>query len=93
MEFSKLKTMLRDGQATVEFTKKNGDKRVMKCTHNYDKITESFPEFEAPKNNIEKKEGLYKVWDLEKNAWRSFNEDQITNFTAVDSEHGINYER
>ena len=38
MEFTELKRMLKEGQATVEFTKKNGEKRIMKCTHNYDKI-------------------------------------------------------
>lgn len=54
----------------VEFTKKNGDKRVMTCTLNFGDI----PEFQHPKDErftpIGDQNKFYRVFDLEKAEWR-----------------------
>lgn len=76
---SELKHLLEAKVLEIEFTKKNGEIRTMKCTH--------IPSMCAPT----KTEGagrtvahdLIVVTDLNKNEWRSFNFDQITSVTEV----------
>ena len=69
-----LSTALRSGTADVTFIKKDGTKRVMKCTLQeeiaipYEKKTE---------RTREGKENILPVWDLEASAWRSINMDTI----------------
>jgi WYL_2, Sm-like SH3 beta-barrel fold len=64
-----LKSMLRMGPVDVTFTKADGTERVMKCTLQegvvipHEKTTDRVKE-ENPHNLA--------VWDMEKNAWRSF---------------------
>ena len=77
---NELKQALINGTVVVEFVKKNGDLRVMKCTTNFGVITINFPEFVKPTNERVKPEGLFVVWDLEKNAWRSFNYHQVKKY-------------
>lgn len=59
--------MLHESIMTVEFKKKNGDNRVMKCTTN--------PKFiepqTAPRPTRATLEAI-RVFDMEKNDWRSF---------------------
>lgn len=69
-----LQTALRSGTADVTFIKKDGTKRVMKCTLQediavpYDKKTD---------RTREGKDYILPVWDLEAGAWRSINMDTI----------------
>ena len=67
--------VLKDLPVTISFTKKDGTKRDMKCTLNGDLIGSE----NAPKGVERSKptESLA-VFDLEKNAWRSFRWDSIT---------------
>ena len=64
-----LKSMLRMGPVNVTFTKVDGTERIMKCTLQegvvipHEKTTDRVKE-ENPHNLA--------VWDMEKNAWRSF---------------------
>lgn len=64
-----LKSMLRMGPVDVTFTKADGTERVMRCTLQegivvpHEKTTDRVKE-ENPHNLA--------VWDMEKNAWRSF---------------------
>ena len=62
----------------VSFTKKTtGEKRIMLCTRNLEKV----PEDKLPKGTGRPaKEGVQKVFDLEKNAWRSFCEETVFDF-------------
>lgn len=70
-----LKNSLLAKVGTVTFTKQNGDERVMRCT---------LQETVLPKQ-IDLEESIQKkgptdslaVWDLEKNAWRSFRYDSV----------------
>ena len=75
----KLQTLLKDNIVEVTFTKVNGDLRTMKCTLKStllpERLTESkgkiFPENVLP------------VWDIEKNAFRSFRVDHVHDYIAV----------
>ena len=65
-----LKGMLHVGPATVTFTKKDGTERVMKCT-----LEESqLPKVELKEDAKSRKESTtsMRVFDLEKQEWRSF---------------------
>ena len=60
----------------VTFIKKNGDERVMECTTNLNFIPESL----QPKEGSEKvnfSNEVARVFDKEKQAWRSFRFDSI----------------
>lgn len=60
---------------TVTFTKKDGTNRVMKCTRNMEVI----PADKHPSGKtIESDSKNIKVFDLDKNEWRSFNQTSIT---------------
>lgn len=60
----------------VKFTKKNGEQRQMTCTKHLQLIPEEF----HPNGKGTKKENeeVAKVFDLEKQAWRSFRFDSVT---------------
>lgn len=79
MERDKLINILKNGTATVKFTKTNGEERVMQCTlkesvvQDYEKKTER-----VKQHNPE----ILSVWDVEKNAWRSFRFDSIKEVIA-----------
>lgn len=53
---------------TVTFMKKDGTQRVMRCTRNPSQI----PEDLQPKNGTNDSETSIRVFDLDKNEWRSF---------------------
>jgi hypothetical protein len=65
-----LNGMLRIGPATVTFTKVDGTDRVMRCTLEEDKL----PKVEIKEGAKPRKESTtsMRVFDLEKNEWRSF---------------------
>jgi len=62
--------MLRSGPATVTFTKADGTDRVMECTLEESKL----PKVELKESAKPRKESTtsMRVFDLEKNEWRSF---------------------
>ena len=53
---------------TVTFMKKDGTQRVMKCTRSPSQI----PEDQHPKNGMNDSDTSIRVFDLDKNEWRSF---------------------
>ena len=71
-----LKGMLHVGPATVTFTKKDGTQRVMKCTLE----ASSLPKVELKEDAKPRKESTtsMRVFDLEKNEWRSFTIKSVT---------------
>lgn len=75
-----LKSMLRMGPVDVTFTKSDGTQRVMKCTLQEGVVV---PHEKTTDRVKETNDNVLPVWDLEKNAWRSFRLDSITqvNFT------------
>lgn len=68
--------MLRNGIINITFTKKDGSERTMKCTlvesmvKPYEKKTDKVKEVD---------ENIVAVWDIEKEAWRSFRYDSVIN--------------
>jgi hypothetical protein len=74
-----LKELLNENIVTVEFTKKDGTQRVMKCTLSADVI---------PVENLPKGEITYTsdqaqaVYDVERNGWRSFRWDSLTKYSV-----------
>jgi hypothetical protein len=65
-----LKGMLVSSEGVVTFTKADGTERVMKCTLN----PEQLPKVEIKEDAKPRKESTtsMRVFDLEKNEWRSF---------------------
>lgn len=65
-----LVTVLADEKnpTTVTFMKKDGTERTMRCTRSPSQI----PEDQHPKNGTGDSESAIRVFDLDKNEWRSF---------------------
>jgi hypothetical protein len=72
---AEIKQILREREATVVFTKKDGSQRTMRCTLNEANI----PVEHRPKGESVRKENdnVLAVFDTEKAGWRSFNVDSI----------------
>ena len=69
---------LKKNVAEVTFTKVNGDDRVMRCT--------LMPKYLPVQTDIEEKtahNNVVVVWDLKKEAWRSFRVDSIKSVSAI----------
>ena len=72
----RLITRLTEGKLNVTFTKKNGEERTMLCTL----MSEFLPETkETEKEDKKVNEEVLAGGDLEKEAWRSFRLDSISN--------------
>jgi hypothetical protein len=76
LDKSSILQRLQNGVALVTFTKKDGTVRGMKCT-----LAESLtPQVEVKSSAprvIAENDNLVKVYDLEKQGWRSFNVDSV----------------
>jgi hypothetical protein len=76
-----LKGMLQASEGVVTFTKSDGTERVMKCTL----VPEQLPKVEIKEDIKPRKESTtsMRVFDLEKNEWRSFTIKKVkqVNFT------------
>jgi hypothetical protein len=76
-----VKGLLRDEnipEVHVTFTKRDGTERILKCTLDESKI----PEDKRPKektNSISSEEAI-RVFDIEKQEWRSFRWDSVKSF-------------
>ena len=70
-----MKALLKSQEVTISFTKKDGTKRKMFCTLAESKI----PEEKMPKNSGKSvSDDALAVFDIEKEAWRSFRWDSVT---------------
>ena len=74
-----LNGMLKVTNMTITFTKKDGTVRVMKCTLNPDvlPVVETKPLAEGKTSRKESTTSM-RVFDLEKNEWRSFTTQSVT---------------
>tara|TARA_R110001592_G_scaffold309210_1_gene583298 strand:+ start:479 stop:736 length:258 start_codon:yes stop_codon:yes gene_type:complete len=66
----------------VEFTKKNGEKRKMKCTTSMDRIPESAHPQEGSTFTYNTEKSL-RVYDVEAEGWRSFRVDSVDAITST----------
>lgn len=70
---------LKQNVVKVNFTKVNGEERTMNCT-----LHESvLPESNSESKRKENKEVLA-VWDIDKNAWRSFRLDSVNETKIIE---------
>lgn len=77
-----LKNQLEQNVLTVDFTKLNGDKRVMTCTLREDiKPRATKDDTMSQKAVREVSDAVVNVWDVNAQGWRSFRYDRIN---AVD---------
>ena len=68
--------------ANVTFTKSDGSERVMKCTLIDEYIPN--PELDLSRTSTRKvNEAVLPVWDIDKNAWRSFRIDSVKAIKVV----------
>ena len=79
-----LRGLLKGTTAEVTFTKADGTNRVMLCTLNESVLPKvEITESDEPKPVRVLSNDVLRVWDVEKEAWRSFRWDSIkaVNFT------------
>ena len=76
-----LRNVLGQNVLVIDFTKLNGDKRVMTCT-----LREDMKPAEVVKEGAPKKvsDTNISVWDLNAQGWRSFRYDRINSVDYVD---------
>ena len=75
-----IKNALQNGELSVKFIKKDGSERSMRCTLKADLLPEQTDLEEQVQKKTPNPDGL-RVWDLEKNARRSFRFDSIIGFS------------
>lgn len=59
---------------TITFTKKDGSTRIMRCTRNMHLVPEEF----HPKESVTDSGTSIRVFDLDKQEWRSFIAENVT---------------
>jgi WYL_2, Sm-like SH3 beta-barrel fold len=77
-----LRTALRTETVEVIFDKADGSRRVMRCTLN----PELIPEEKMPAGDnatLRRDPHLYKVFDLDKQDWRSFREERLVQYEVL----------
>jgi len=74
-----IKKMIKKEVVTVIFTKKNGEKRKMKCTMSLPEIQKVNPEFTFSESSPPRTPNydIITVYDLEKLGFRSFLKDNV----------------
>jgi glutaredoxin len=80
-----VETALNEGLTlSVVFTKLDGTERTMLCTKNSQIISERYtPEEKKTDRVYRESEGVARVFDLEKNDWRSFRYDSVKSYTVI----------
>ena len=79
-----LKNLLDQNVLTVDFTKLDGDKRVMTCTLREDiKPAATKTDAMSQKKVREVSDAVVSVWDVNAKGWRSFRYDRINSVEIV----------
>jgi hypothetical protein len=84
----KLRNLLFEDVVAVEFQKKDGTVRDMKCTLNFnripeDKIPKAKTQEEIETTSTNEDNDVFKVFDVQKNEWRSFRKDSIISINGI----------
>ena len=80
-----LKNLLDQSVVVVDFTKLNGDKRVMTCTLREDmKPPATKTDTMSQKKVREISDAVVSVWDVNARGWRSFRYDRINSVNIID---------
>ena len=86
MTTTELKNQIGAAAAVVTFTKKNGEKRVMKCAINQG-FLRTVPDFIAPTKTAvfdAESRGMVRVWDLENGNWRTITAETVETVETVE---------
>jgi hypothetical protein len=81
-DVSNLKMALMDGPVIVKFTKANGELREMNCTLCPSLVPQEENDTAEPKKERKQNPDIQPVWDLDKEAWRSFRYDSIVEIVS-----------
>lgn len=66
--------------AVIEVIKRNGERRILKCTTNLGTI----PAEDHPKGvRFTTNEHLHRVYDLEASGWRTFDDQRVVSFEPL----------
>jgi len=78
-------SVLKVADVKVDFTKTNGEKRIMNCTLNPSKLPPQPIKESTDVDKPPRKQNLSNVcvFDIDKNAWRSFKIDNVNNFEVI----------
>lgn len=80
-----LKNLLDQNVVVVDFTKLNGDKRIMTCTLREDmKPPATKTDTMSQKKVREISDAVVSVWDVNAKGWRSFRYDRINTIEIVE---------
>lgn len=76
-----LRELLKNNIVEVDFTKLNGEKRIMRCT-----LLQSYlPQTDVIKEKSEEfKDSYLSVWDTVSEGWRSFRYESVNSYLIVD---------
>jgi hypothetical protein len=81
MEKDTLKDLLKRKVVKITFKKKDGSERVMNCTLHEDIV----PVYEKKTERVKKtNDDVIAVWDLDKDAFRSFKLESLINYSIVE---------
>jgi hypothetical protein len=80
-QITTLKDWLKTGVVTVEFTKKDGTQRTMKCTLQESYLPKSEANTITKAQTVESPQSL-SVWDVDANGWRAFRYDSVITWTV-----------
>ena len=81
-----LKNLLEQNVLVVDFTKLNGDKRVMTCTLREDMKPRATKDDALSQKAVrEVSDAVVSVWDVNAKGWRSFRYDRINAVDIVDN--------
>ena len=80
-----LKGLLEQNVVVVDFTKLNGDKRVMTCTLREDMKPRATKDDAISQKKVrEVSDAVVSVWDVNAKGWRSFRYERINSVDVVD---------
>jgi hypothetical protein len=80
-----LKNLLEQNVVVVDFTKLNGDKRVMTCTLREDMKPRATKDDALSQKKVrEVSDAVVSVWDVNAKGWRSFRYERINAVDIVD---------
>lgn len=89
MTYDELKSVLQEKVCIVDFTKMNGENRLMKCTLMEDQlppapVSDGDGTFTPAATTTPVNEQVLAVWDLQNNGWRSFRVDRVNSIIPVE---------
>jgi hypothetical protein len=70
-------------EVTVTFRKADDSTRVMRCTKDANRIPEDALNRIVNGHKAKAPAGLYRVWDIEKQDWRSFKEERLVSWKVA----------